>query len=150
MLAQILINGSNADNLRKLNGMVALTPAGSAPRSCEAPAIFIVVDRPPCSIIPQGFASPRHVISLVRAPVIREIIVIRVESRTLLGEGSAMPTREGPRALEEYLFGRQCEMEVRKPAKRARRRSAVVGLDWEDDSLLRRSFQRLQGYSRLS
>ena len=41
-------------------------------------------------------------------------------------------------------------MEVRKPAKRARRRSAVVGLDLEDDSLLRRSFQRLQGYSCLS
>ena len=41
-------------------------------------------------------------------------------------------------------------MEVRKPAKRARRRSAVVGLDLEYDSLLRRSFQRFQGYSRLS
>ena len=61
-----------------------------------------------------------------------------------------MPTREGPCGLEEYLLGHQCEMEVRKPAKRARRRSAVVGLDWEDDSLLRRSFQRLQGYSCLS
>ena len=61
-----------------------------------------------------------------------------------------MPTREGPCGLAKYLFGRQCEMELRKPAKRARRRSVVVGLNLEDDSLLRRSFQRFQGYSRLS
>ena len=34
-----------------------------------------------------------------------------------------MPAREGPCGLEEYLLGRQCEIEARKPAKR----KGVVG-----------------------
>ena len=52
MLVQIPINRSNADNLSKLDGMDALIPAGSAPRSCEPPIVFNGL---PCSISPQGF-----------------------------------------------------------------------------------------------
>lgn len=48
-------------------------------------------------------------------------------------DGPAVSVGEGP--CGEYLLGRQCEMELRKNANRARGLS-LTGLDWEDALLL--------------
>jgi hypothetical protein len=59
---------------------------------------------------------------------------------TSVEDGPDVSLGEGP--CGEYLLGRQCDMELRKRANRARRLS-LVGLDWEDATRLAGSVRML-------